>query len=80
MTEEELKIARQLGEQVHEACSDYVGSYVNGKEHNHRDQIKPLLCPNCTNQPLSSMGDEREILFCPHCHLTVELKVTLTSK
>jgi hypothetical protein len=60
----ELRVAQELGEQV----------YNN----------KPLTCPNCTQwcgpldekQPMSSVGDMREVLFCPHCDLTVELKVT----
>ncbi len=43
---------------------------------------RPLLCPQCSpdsmdgEQPMSSWGDYEDTLFCPHCDLTVELKVT----
>lgn len=60
----ELEMAQKLGEQVHDN--------------------KPLTCPNCAQwyglasekQPMDSIGDMRGMLFCPHCDLAVELKVT----
>ena len=60
----ELEVAQALGEQVHRG--------------------EPLTCPNCSQysgprdekQLMSSVGDMREVLFCPHCDLTVELVVT----
>lgn len=63
MTDKE--IARALGKQV-----------VLGE---------PLSCPLCSDklpsppegkQLMSSFGDIEEKLFCPHCDLGVELKVT----
>ena len=61
-----LEIEQDLGEQV-------------GKG-------KPLTCPLCTEwdmmcgdkgecQPMSSYGDYREKLFCPHCDLGVSFRV-----
>ena len=43
---------------------------------------KPLLCPLCSpdcmdgEQPMSSIGDFEDELFCPHCGLVVDLRVT----
>ena len=43
---------------------------------------KPILCPVCSpesmdgEQPMSSIGDFENQLFCPHCALVVELKIT----
>ncbi len=38
---------------------------------------EPLHCPVCSDdggkQPMCSVGDMREVLFCPHCDRTVEL-------
>jgi len=61
----ELEIAKALGKQVSDG--------------------KPLTCPNCGQwepsqpdiQPLMSIGDFENTLFCPHCDLTVDLRVTL---
>jgi len=42
---------------------------------------KHLSCPVCSpdsmdnDQPMSSFGDEENVLFCPHCELTVDLIV-----
>ena len=61
----EIEVAQKLGEQV------------NNNE--------PLTCPYCAQwdepfdhikQPLSSVSEMREVLFCPHCDLTVEFEVT----
>ena len=57
----EKDVAKLLGRQVYEK--------------------RMLTCPVCAEpsepeiQPLSSFGEERDILFCPHCDLTVLLKV-----
>ena len=46
---------------------------------------KPLACPVCSDedgggeQLMSSTGDFENELFCPHCGLHVELKVTVRS-
>ena len=64
MTDKEIEI--ELGEQVHAG--------------------KPLTCPLCSRhalmcgddgeqQPMSSYGDYRYDLFCPHCDLGVPLEV-----
>ncbi|KKM90451.1 hypothetical protein LCGC14_1238540 [marine sediment metagenome] len=43
---------------------------------------KPLLCPICSpdsmneEQPMSSVGDFENELFCPHCDLYAEIVVT----
>lgn len=66
MDEKELEIAQQLGKQVWDGL--------------------PLYCPRCQIfagpkdgvQPLASFGDNREVLFCPHCDLTVQLIVDIS--
>jgi len=39
-----------------------------------------ILCPRCqednTEQSLHSTGDSEHIIFCPHCDLGFELKLT----
>lgn len=43
---------------------------------------KPLACPVCQDewddeatQHLSSFGDDRSVLFCPHCDMCVTLVI-----
>ena len=61
---------------------DEVAKHIGQQVYDNFDKDGCLICPvclepGCPKQPLSSMGDFREVLFCPHCDLTVELKVTL---
>lgn len=42
---------------------------------------KGILCPKCqeedgVEQKLSSTGDAEHMIFCPHCDLGFELKIT----
>lgn len=37
-----------------------------------------IYCPMCTDQPLSVDGDFPNFLFCPHCELVAEIKVSLS--
>jgi len=59
----EIEIARDIGRKV------------------ALNEIK-IICPICDKEPpregqlLSSIGDKEEILFCPGCHLEIELVVT----
>ena len=42
---------------------------------------KGVPCPRCNDsQNLYSTGDYEHILFCPHCELEVELKLTNSYK
>jgi hypothetical protein len=42
---------------------------------------KRLSCPICSNeppeseQPMSSIGDFEEELFCPHCEVVIEMRI-----
>lgn len=88
MNEAELDIARKLGKQVSQQCCDYGGSYIDGKDHHpNRDKVLPLYCPVCSEnmfdvsiQPLSSVGDFEETLFCPHCEIYVDLIVRIPDR
>ena len=56
----------------------HIGAQV--EENRRKDKEGVLMCPVCKIdhyiiQPLSSFGDNRDVLFCPHCDLTVVLTV-----
>lgn len=82
MPNESTETARLIGEQIHKTCIQYEGNYVGGVECNERKEILPLYCPICSKepdeiQPLSSVGDNREELFCPHCDLRLKIIIFL---
>ena len=51
-----------------------IGSQISGK----------VICPDCLeveklDQELFTIGDHENLLFCPHCDLGLELKLTYRS-
>ena len=67
-----LELTKDLGKQVAKQADD---------DEDGRGEAMPLNCPVCRKeeedfiQPLSSMPDREEILFCPKCK--VGFKITL---
>lgn len=61
MTDEELKLAKNIGEQMS-------GKILCPRKCN-------WLCGEDLKQELSTYGDMEDTLFCPHCELDVEIVV-----
>lgn len=61
MTDEELKLAKNIGEQMS-------GKILCPRQCNR-------IYDSSTWQALSTVGDMEDTLFCPHCELDVEIVV-----